>query len=668
MHPASHTPKATTKQPTTAKQPTPRRLTLALLAFLTIIALLPILAVNANAEDNNDSDGNTSSNGTAGGDSKVAVVLDASDSMAEKDTGDGGTRMDAAKKAANETINTLADSAQTAVIAYGSEESNAPDNREKGCQDITTLASLGNNKPEDLEDKINELEPKGYTPIGNAIKQAAEELGDNGTRNIILVSDGIDTCAPPPVCDVAEDIAGDGIDLAIHTVGFKVDDKAQKELECISDVSGGTYTSADDTEALTEALTDAAQRVAGNYESAGTPVQLADNATDGFYLGEGLYQSTLPSPKGSNNDGDDKWFSISVPEGKKAQVTANLVPVGFEGGDHIYYNINVEYKNDSCSDKGSGYFGSSNWPGPPEAESVTIDPEEDCDPTKYRVKLNHSGTELDRDLPVEIMVGFAPQVDGSDAGPENDRETPEGKDKDKVKVPSTTPKPTPGGNSYNNATEITPGTVSDTLVPGETKFYRMNVDWGQRPIAEVEFDKKNTDDSRNGDIYVASPRREVTSEETTQTLDKDVPTTARAVGTPYVFYRNREENVAHQEASDAGQWYVMVTLEGYKDNGKQAKDIEFRLSTAVEGNKVDGPEWRQTLEPGPEPTPEPPGTNDDGNDGQENNGNSSDESDAQAKDIDNASQSNTILYIGLGVLVLILLAAVAVYFTAVRRK
>ena len=663
MHPASHTPKTTTKQPTA------RRLTLALLAFLTIITLLPILAVNANAEDNNDSDGNTSNNSAAGGDSKVAVVLDASDSMAEKDTGDGGTRMDAAKKAANETINTLADSAQTAVIAYGSEESNAPDNRDKGCQDITTLASLGNNKPEDLEDRINELEPKGYTPIGNAIKKAAEELGDNGTRNIILVSDGIDTCAPPPVCDVAEDIAGDGIDLAIHTVGFKVDNKAQKELECISDVSGGTYTSADDTEALTEALTDAAQRVAGNYESAGTPVQLADNATDGFYLGEGLYQSTLPSPKGSNKDGADKWFSISVPEGKQAQITANLVPVGFEGGDHIYYNIDVEYKNDSCNDKGSGHYSGSNWPGPPKAETVTIDPEEDCDPTEYRVKLNHSGTELDRELPVEIMVGFAPQVDGADAGPENDREIPEGKDKDKVKVPSTTPKPTPGGTSYNNATEITPGTVSDTLVPGETKFYRMNVDWGQRPIAEVEFDKKNTDDSRNGDIYVASPRREVTSEETTQTLDKDVPTTARAVGTPYVFYRNREENVAHQEASDAGQWYVMVTLEGYADNGKQAKDIEFRLSTAVEGNKVDGPEWRQTLEPGPEPTPEPPGTNDDGNGGQENNGNSNDdESDAQAKDIDNASQSNTILYIGLGILALILIAAVAVYFTAVRRK
>ncbi|WP_246817909.1 VWA domain-containing protein, partial [Corynebacterium sp. HMSC058E07] len=233
------------------------RLATALLAFLTILALLPILAVNANAEDNN-----------TGGDGKVAIVLDASDSMAEKDTNDGGTRMDAAKKAATDTINTLADKSQTAIIAYGSKESNAPDNRAKGCQDVTTLAPLGNNKAEDLNNKINGLQPKGYTPIGNAIKKAAEELGDSGKRNIILVSDGIDTCAPPPVCDVAKDIAGDGIDLAIHTVGFKVDNKAQKELQCISEVSGGTYSSADDTDALSKALADAAQRVAGDYESA----------------------------------------------------------------------------------------------------------------------------------------------------------------------------------------------------------------------------------------------------------------------------------------------------------------------------------------------------------------------------------------------------------------
>ncbi len=402
------------------------------------------------------------------------------------------------------------------------------------------------------------------------------------------------------------------------------------------------------------------QRVAGDYDSAGTPVQLADNAIDGFYLGEGLYQSSLPSPRDSVKDGDDKWFSISIPEGKKARISVNAAPRGFEDEDTHYYGTRVEYTNDSCSDEGGGSSSTTSWPDPPEGESVTIDPEEGCDPTKYRVKINGAGTQFDSELPVEIVIGFEPQVDGSEAGPKNDREVPEGEDRDKVKVPSSEPKPTPGGTSYNKATEITPGTVSDTLVPGETKFYRMNVDWGQRPLAEVEFDKKQTDSYRSGQVFVASPRRTHTSYSNAESLDDDIPVTARAVSTPYVFYRNREGSTSQDEATDAGQWYVMVTLDGGDENGKQDKDIEFRLSTALDGDKVDGPEWRQTLEPGLAPSAEPSSDNDGGA------GNSNANPDVRAENIDNAPQNNTILLIGLGLLAIVLIIVVAVLVAARR--
>ena len=401
-------------------------------------------------------------------------------------------------------------------------------------------------------------------------------------------------------------------------------------------------------------------RVAGVYEAAGTPVQLSDDATDAFYLGEGLYQSTLPGSSNSGDDGDDKWFNISVPQGRKAVISVNAVPLGSAKDDSASYGTRVGYKNDSCSDKVSGSSSTSSWPDPPEAEAITIVPEEDCDPTKYRVNISSAGSSFDGELPVEIVVGFPPLVDGAEAGPENDRETPDGDDKDKVKVPHTDPKSTPGGLSYDKATEITPGTVSDTLVPGETKFYRMNVDWGQRPIAEVEFDKKQTDDSRSGKIFVASPRRVQTSYSSSESLDEDLPVTARAVGTPYVFFRNGEGSSSQGDAKEAGQWYVMVSLDGSSDNGMQSNEIEFRLSTALEGDKVDGPEWRQPLEPGPAPTLEP--TNN------ENNSNSGESANSASSGNENSSQSNAVLYVGLGILAIILIAAVAVYFTAVRRQ
>jgi Ca-activated chloride channel family protein len=53
------------------------------------------------------------------------------------------------------------------------------------------------------------------TPIGESLRQAAAALPADGPRAIGLVSDGIDTCAPPEPCDVAGELAGAGVELAV---------------------------------------------------------------------------------------------------------------------------------------------------------------------------------------------------------------------------------------------------------------------------------------------------------------------------------------------------------------------------------------------------------------------------------------------------------------------
>ena len=148
------------------------------------------------------------------------LILDASSSMVEADA--EGTRMDSAKKAASELVESLPETAKMGLTVYGANESDAPDNREQGCKDIDTLVPVGRVDKAKFTSAINGLEPKGYTPMGNSLCKAAEELGDEGERSIILVSDGIDSCAPPPVCEVAKELAEDGVDLGIHTVGFQV--------------------------------------------------------------------------------------------------------------------------------------------------------------------------------------------------------------------------------------------------------------------------------------------------------------------------------------------------------------------------------------------------------------------------------------------------------------
>ena len=248
-------------------------------------------------------------------DAKAALILDASFSMLEEDA--DGPRIDAAKKATHELIDSLPDTAQMGFFAYGAQESNAPDNREKGCRDIQRLVPIGEVDKQEFSSAIDGLTPKGYTPMGNALRKAAEELGNEGERSIILVSDGIDTCAPPEVCDVAKELAGQGVDLTIHTVGFKADEEARAELECIAEAGGGQFLEAADASSLAQSLKFLAQRGVEKYETGGTEFEFSDTPEGAKWLGEGQYQTTVTPDRGTPKD---RYFRISVPPRHHARV------------------------------------------------------------------------------------------------------------------------------------------------------------------------------------------------------------------------------------------------------------------------------------------------------------------------------------------------------------
>ena len=60
--------------------------------------------------------------------------------MVEEDA--EGPRIDAAKKATRELVDFLPDTAQMGLIAYGAQESNAPDNREKAARTSSASCQL----------------------------------------------------------------------------------------------------------------------------------------------------------------------------------------------------------------------------------------------------------------------------------------------------------------------------------------------------------------------------------------------------------------------------------------------------------------------------------------------------------------------------------------------
>lgn len=172
--------------------------------------------------------------------SPTMIVLDASSSMNEDDA--PGPRIEAARKAASMLVDGLPDGAPVGLIVYGTATDDSDASRTAGCQDIKTLMPVAPVDKAAFTSAVNGVVASGYTPLGGSLRAAAAALPAGGQRNIVIVSDGDDTCRPPAPCDVAKDISGDG--LRIHAVGFRVSGPAKDTLTCIVQAGGGQYVDA----------------------------------------------------------------------------------------------------------------------------------------------------------------------------------------------------------------------------------------------------------------------------------------------------------------------------------------------------------------------------------------------------------------------------------------
>ena len=159
----------------------------------------------------------------------VMVVLDASGSMKQADA--PGPRIDAAKRAVGELVAALPDDARVGLTVYGTGTGSSDAEKARGCKDITQLVPVERVDRAAFGRAVAGLRASGYTPIGESLRVAARGLPAEGPRSIVLVSDGEDTCAPPPPCEVAKQLKQSGIDLVVHTIGFKVGAAARAQLD-----------------------------------------------------------------------------------------------------------------------------------------------------------------------------------------------------------------------------------------------------------------------------------------------------------------------------------------------------------------------------------------------------------------------------------------------------
>lgn len=222
---------------------------------------------------------------------KVELVLDLSGSMKQNDAG-GQTRLEAAKQAVNRIIDAAPANAQVGIRVYGA--TYPGEDKALGCADtqlLVPVAVMGEGAKAAARQRVGSLNAVGFTPIGNALRAASDDLGTQGERHVILVSDGEDTCAPPQPCDVARELNARGTKLTVDAVGFNVSGAARDQLKCISTAGGGVYADAKDADSLVSNMSSLFRRAWTPYDASGRPIQGATTSCanapiveDGQYL------------------------------------------------------------------------------------------------------------------------------------------------------------------------------------------------------------------------------------------------------------------------------------------------------------------------------------------------------------------------------------------------
>ncbi|OFN34553.1 hypothetical protein HMPREF2565_09495 [Corynebacterium sp. HMSC072A04] len=427
------------------------------------------------------------------------VVFDSSGSMITNDAG-GQTRIDAAKNAARTFITEAGDDAPLGLVTYGGNTGEAPEDEAAGCQDITVVTPPEAGNSEKMIAHMDGLQPRGFTPIGESLRKAAAELPKEGQRSIILVSDGVATCTPPPVCDVAKELKEQGIDLVINTVGFNVEPEAQQELQCIADATGGTYADASDADSLAKELNRAAPRTFNAYESdleeidggetEGSPAKI-DRDVEAFST------TLLPTEGKGHSAESETFFTTPIAEGERVVISANTTQTpsinNFRKGGSFHLGIDAaelscELDSASATDTSVNQYQTATL-------YSTQGGEEGCDSDQLAFSIQRKGDwKQDEELGVEVTITRfgEPDMEGQ-PDPAEEKTEP-----DTVTASGDPTEITPG-TWFTDAAELTPQQpVHAQIVPGETHFYRMSVEHGQQLAGNIAMVEEADDFDNNG--------------------------------------------------------------------------------------------------------------------------------------------------------------------------
>ncbi|MGH3878315.1 MAG: vWA domain-containing protein [Actinophytocola sp.] len=508
----------------------------------------------------------------------VVVVLDASGSMREPIAG-GDTKMAAAKDAVHTLVGALPTEARLGMAVYGTGTGSSAGEKAAGCRDVRVVHDVAPLDRPALDAAVDEVEPRGYTPIGQSLRTAAAELPTEGPRSIVLVSDGEDTCAPPAPCEVAKELEEKGADLRVHAIGFDVDDKARQQLACAARATGGEYVDARDAGALIRALNRVGQRALRAYEPVGTPVAGTRAPAGAPRVGAGAYLDRI-------GPDESRFYAVDVPRGYTLYASASAVVA-----DDVDYLLHVGRYDGDAGQACSGEATEVKTEGPVvSALHRWSPPERDADPCE-RAGVQLVRVSLEAVAPatspsaLELLIGLEPKVSG-DAGPPGTTE------RTSFVPPNGPAEPVAGGGSFGTATELAgSGGYVDTVLSGEMVFYKVRLDWGQGLAYRLRMGEQDG----VGGLFVKTawynPAREEQDADSTSYTGREqaLPASGDSLGGPPVRYRNRvlPGPEVGPGVAMAGWYYLSVLV----DQTYEPRAVPVTLEVSVGTGTEPGPRY-----------------------------------------------------------------------------
>lgn len=178
-------------------------------------------------------------------DTNTLFILDGSNSMWGQV--ESVAKIETARSVLIDLLDDVPAGTNVGLMTYGN-------SREADCSDVKVLSPIGKADSSALASRFGSIVPKGKSPIALALELSAKEFtSGEDNNNVVLISDGVETCGRD-ICKAAADLVAQNINVRIHVVGFDVGADERNQLECVANVGGGQYFHATSTNGFQQAV------------------------------------------------------------------------------------------------------------------------------------------------------------------------------------------------------------------------------------------------------------------------------------------------------------------------------------------------------------------------------------------------------------------------------